>query len=292
MAKSRQLLSNARTTVVTVAYSSAGVIRDMLASVPETTAVRVVDNASTDGIAEVVSQYPNSELVSLPSNVGFGRACNAGAKGVTTEFLFFLNPDAQLKAGAISALESFADSNQKLGAANPLLRDAKGSARLKMSSPLPIPAMPRPALDEAGKMPVLSGGAMFVRRHVFEELQGFDPAIFLYHEDHDLSLRIVKAGYDLWHVPHAEGVHAVGTGSLRSTEMARWKGYHMARSRTYALNKFSPGTGFNGTFWPAVLGLLGPTNFLSQRRRAKYVGQIKGALSARSDGGKFEPKSM
>jgi N-acetylglucosaminyl-diphospho-decaprenol L-rhamnosyltransferase len=278
---------NARTTIVTVAYNSAAVIDEMLSSIPEWTPVVVVNNGSKDGIAQIVAKYQNCSLMSLQTNQGFGRACNAGAANVTTEFLMFLNPDARVLPDAIETLEDFADQHPQLGAANPAISDAKGRVRLKMSSPLPVPTMQRPALDEAGPMPVLSGGALFVRRAAFEAVGGFDPAIFLYHEDHDLCLRLVHAGFVLWHVPQAKAVHVAGTGSARTAEMAAWKGYQMARSRVYVLNQAVPKSGFRRTFWPAVIGLLGPSNLLSKRRRAKYLGQIKGAFSARQDGGRY-----
>lgn len=277
-----------RTTVVSVAYNSANVIGDMLSSLPTGTPTRVVDNASTDTIEETVGAFPGCELIVQTTNEGFGRACNVGAAGVETEFVLFLNPDARLLPDALEKLEAFADGKPQFGAANPLIRNAGGRARLKMSSPLPLPDMPRPPLDAAGQMPVLSGGVLFVRRAAFEMVAGFDPAIFLYHEDHELSLRLARAGFTLWHVPQAEAVHAAGTGAARSTKMAAWKGYQMARSRVYVLEQAAPGTGFRRTFWPALAGLLGPTNLLSRRRRAKYLGQIKGALSARHDGGRYQ----
>ena len=276
-----------RTTVITVTYNSAQVIKGMLASIPAQTPVIVVDNASTDGISEVAEEFPNAKLIRKDTNEGFGRACNQGAADVESDYLLFLNPDARLQPGALDALETTAEMYPNFGAANPLIKNSNGKARLKMTSPLPIPSMPRPALDQIGEMPVLSGGVLFVHRTAFEKIGGFDPAIFLYHEDHDLCLRLKRAGYSLWHFPKAEASHAAGTGSPRTAQIARWKGYQMARSRYHVLEKSMPGTGFRQTFWPALLGLLGPTNFLSNRRRAKYLGQIQGALSARKDGGKF-----
>lgn len=278
---------SARTTLISVAYNSAEVVPAMLASVPPTNPIVVVDNASTDQISEVVGQHPNASLQRQEVNEGFGRACNAGAAGVASEFLLFINPDACLLPGALEALETAADQRPDFGAANPLILNAKGQGRLKMTSPLPIPKMPRPALDQIGQLPVLSGGVLFVRRAAFEKVSGFDPAIFLYHEDHDLSLRLREAGFSLWHVPTAQAKHVAGTGSPRTAQVARWKGYQMARSRYYVLEKAEPGSGFRRTFWPALLGLVAPTNFLSKRRRAKYLGQIKGAFSARTDGGRF-----
>ncbi|MEL7184430.1 MAG: glycosyltransferase family 2 protein [Pseudomonadota bacterium] len=280
----------ARTTIITVTHNSAAVIGTMLASVPPDTPCVVVDNDSTDGTLATLADADRATVLPAPGNVGFGRACNLGARHATTEFLLFLNPDAALMPGALPALEAEADARPDLGAANPAVEDGRGRVRLKMSSVLPVPALPRPPLEKAGQMPILSGGALFVRRGVFDDLGGFDENIFLYHEDHDLSWRIAQAGHTLWHLPAARARHIAGTGSARSPAMARWKGYHMARSRYYVLEKTRPGHGFRRTFLPACLALLAPINFLSARRRQKYLGQIAGALSAPKDGGVFDPK--
>ena len=281
-----------RTTVITVAFNSAHIIEEMLASIPHEVGVRVVDNGSTDDIRKKLKNFKNCKLISNGSNQGFGRACNRGAEKSSTDFLFFLNPDAKLKNNTILELERFADKNQKMGAANPLIKNGKGKTRLKMSSIVPSKNVPRPKINEFGEMPVLSGGALFVRREIFEAIGGFDPNIFLYHEDHELCNRISKLGYSLWHVPSAIAEHIGGRSSGSSIEIAQWKGFQMARSRYYVLSKFYPSGAFTRTFWPAVYGLSNPLNLLSRRRRSKYIGQIKGALSARSDGGIFEkPKA-
>ncbi|MGB3405961.1 MAG: glycosyltransferase family 2 protein [Jannaschia sp.] len=283
---------SARTTIVTVTYNSAAVVGQMLRSLPTDAVVVVVDNASTDDTCARVEADlpPHGRLVAALRNEGFGRACNRGAMGAETEFLLFLNPDARLEPGALEALEEEADRRPDLGAANPSIETANGRARLKMTSVLPVERMPRPAPETAGRMPVLSGGVLFVRRAAFEAVGGFDPAIFLYHEDHELCWRLAQAGHELWHLPQARAVHIMGTGTARSPEAARWKGFHMARSRYYVVEKATPGQGFRRSFWPALLSLLSPVNFLSNRRRQKSIGQISGAVSARKDGGVYRPQ--
>jgi N-acetylglucosaminyl-diphospho-decaprenol L-rhamnosyltransferase len=248
----------------------------------------VVDNASKDDTAAMLHDRPNVAFLRNARNEGFGRACNRGAALAQTEFLLFLNPDARLKPGALPALEREADAREELGAANPLITDHAGRARLKMSSVLPVPKLPRPEPQSPGRMPVLSGAALFVRRALFEEVGGFDPAIFLYHEDHELCSRILAAGYELWHLPSAHVVHVQGTGAPREAGTAYLKGYQMARSRAYVIEKTCPGAGFRRTFWPALLGYISPAGLVSRRRRAKYRGQLAGALSARNDGGRFD----
>ena len=169
----------------------------------------------------------------------------------------------------------------------PLIKNASGNPRLKMSSIIPCKNLPRPRINQFGEMPILTGGALFVRRKIFEEIGGFDPNIFLYHEDHELCSRIVKMGHSLWHVPSAVAVHIGGNSSERSSKIAEWKGYQMARSRYYVLI-FLPKSSIPRTFWPAIFGLINPINFLSKRRISKYIGQLRGTLSAREDKGVFQ----
>ena len=277
-----------RTTVISVTFNSAQIIEKMLQSIPNHVAIKIVDNCSTDNISNTVSGFNNCDVIENASNQGFGRACNRGASETKSEFLFFLNPDATIKSDTISELEKFADRNSKMGAANPLIKNKNNKTRLKMSSIIPCKDLPRPKVSEIGEMPVLTGGALFIRRKVFEEIGGFDPYIFLYHEDHELCSRISKHGYSLWHVPSAIAIHVGGSSSGRSAKISHWKGYQMARSRYYVLNKFYPSQAFNKTFWPAVFGLINPINLFSIRRSSKYIGQIKGAISAKIDGGAFK----
>ena len=277
-----------RTTVITVTFNSAQIFKKMLQSIPNHVAIKIVDNCSTDNISNTVSGFNNCDVIENASNQGFGRACNRGASETKSEFLFFLNPDATIKSDTISELEKFADRNSKMGAANPLIMNKNNKTRLKMSSIIPCKDLPRPKVSEFGEIPMLTGGALFIRRRIFEEIGGFDPNIFLYHEDHELCSRVSKLGYSLWHVPSAIAVHDGGNSSGRSAKISHWKGFQMARSRYYVINKFYPSQAFRKTFWPAVFGLVNPINLFSIRRSSKYIGQIKGAFSAKIDGGAFK----
>ncbi|MEL6618253.1 MAG: glycosyltransferase family 2 protein [Pseudomonadota bacterium] len=280
------------TTVVTVGYNSALVIGTMLRSVPAGVPVFVVDNASTDDtVAVAQAARPDATVIRMPENRGFGRACNAGAADAETEFLLFLNPDAALKPGAIDALEQAAGDTPDFAAANPMILNAKGRGRLKTSSKLRLPnGLPAPRLDAFSEMPVLSGAAFFVKTAAFQAVGGFDPGIFLYHEDHDLAVRLARTQGRLWHVPGAVVTHIGGTGTARSPDAARFKGYQMARSAVHVLSKEGKFAPLPRVLLAAVLGFVAPINLLSKRRRAKYVGQIQGAWSARRDTGTYQSR--
>lgn len=281
-------VASARTTIVTVSFNSAAVLPTMLASVPAGTPVIVVDNASSDTSADIATAR-GATLVRMERNEGFGRACNAGARLAETDFLLFLNPDAALETGALSALEDAADAHPKASAFNPKILTRAGASDFKRRSVL-LPRsswLPRGVPDQLIETPVLSGAAFFCRRACFEQVGGFDPAIFLYHEDDDLSIRMAKACGPLLFVPEAVVRHMAGHGSARSAETARFKGFHMARSRYYAQARHGLARPWLFGFLGSAAAMLAPHILFSRRRRAKQLGQIAGMWSARGDGGAY-----
>jgi N-acetylglucosaminyl-diphospho-decaprenol L-rhamnosyltransferase len=278
----------AQVTVIAVSYRSGAVLPDLLGSLPPGTPTIVVDNAGMDDTADVVRKV-GAELLALQSNQGFGRACNAGAKLANTPFLFFVNPDARLESGCIEALLGAAGRWPEASAFNPRIENPSGRVEFKWRSVL-LPRSvwaERRVPDAETAMPALVGGAFFCRRDAFEKVGGFDPAIFLYHEDDDLSIRLREACGPLVYVPNARVRHAAGHSSGRSPDVARFKGFHMARSRVYAMAKHGRPLPWLRTFAAAIWGLTAPHILLSARRRAKYLGQVAGAWSALKDGGAF-----
>lgn len=283
-----KVVSNS-TTIVTVSFNSGGVLRGLLGSIKNDAACIIVNNGQSDGLAALASQT-GARLVVLGENEGFGRACNAGAALARTEFLFFVNPDVTIAPGCIEMLERTARLQPDLAAANPLVVDGRGRSQFKTTSILlPDGGTREPAPRAATKVPILSGCALFVRRSLFEAVGGFDPAIFLYHEDHDLALRLSRHG-SLWCIPDAVVQHAAGTGAPRSPRIAWLKGYHMARSRHFVLHKHARPMPFLRTLAPALAGLFLPHNLLSTRRRSRSFGQLAGALSSLADRGGYQTK--
>ncbi len=273
-----------RTTIVSVAYNSASVIGDMLASVPAGTKVFVVDNASSDNSADI-AEAAGATVIRLAKNEGFSRGCNIGAAKAKSEFLLFLNPDATLGPQCIERLEAAADHYASASGFNPAITDKNGGDYFKRGSRLLAHAkwMPRgrPAAD--CEVPVLSGAAQFCRRAQFEQIGGFDEAIFLYHEDDDLALRLKAAFGPLMFIRAAEVGHQEGRSSPRSPEIARIKSYHMARSRVYAMKKHGRPFPFLGSLWSGVRKLISPIILFSPRKRAQALSFTRGVISTIRD---------
>jgi len=85
----------------------------------------------------------------------------------------------------------------------------------------------------------LSGAVLLLRKPAFEAIGGFDPNIFMYFEDDDLSLRLRQAGHALVRVNAARARHIGGGSSGPSDAVLRFKQWHFAWSRLYIERKFN-----------------------------------------------------
>ena len=102
-AKAGQLLS-----VVAVTYSPGESLANFLDSLGTATAepveVVLADNGSTDGAPELAIERPNVRLLSTGSNVGYGRAANAGVSATSSEWVVVSNPDVVWRPGSLDEL--------------------------------------------------------------------------------------------------------------------------------------------------------------------------------------------
>src|SRR5437588_6465364 len=91
----------------------------------------VVDNASTDGAADMVARdFPEVVLVRNSENAGFSRANNQAAARATGRYLFFLNNDTVVPAGTLRRLVAYAEAHPEIGLIGPRLRDGRGRPQI------------------------------------------------------------------------------------------------------------------------------------------------------------------
>lgn len=271
-----------RVTIVTVAYNSTKVLPDMLGSLPKGAPAVIVDNASQDmATLRTLSDRPDVTLLEQSENTGFGRACNAGAARARTEFLLFLNPDARLDPETLDALVAAADRYPDAVAFNPRFLDDDGVPAFKRTCHL----LPRSQWMQKGwppadcDLPVLSGAAFFVRRADFEAVGGFDPNIFLFFEDDDLSLRLRKRGR-LMFIRNALVRHTGGGASAPNLHVEWLKAWHFGYSRIYASRKHGRRFAFAKTLVRAIPRALSPRALFSAIHRAESWGYLSGITHA------------
>lgn len=240
-------------TVIIVTYNSREIITQCVEHASSVKNIIVVDNASTDGTADVVSALPFPvTLIANQRNVGFGSANNIALSRVETPFVLLLNPDAALLPGCVETLMETLTSFPDAAAASPLMQRQNGSLDLYLRG--------KGELDfkeyaEAPDGPIctgfLSAAVMLWKTDRLQALGGFDEIFFLYGEDGDLCRRTEAAGYSMILSPAAKALHLGGKSSPPSawvrrirdwhiqwgmlTTMARWQNQDQARRQARAM---------------------------------------------------------
>jgi GT2 family glycosyltransferase len=183
--------------VLVVLYNSEKFIQPLLdslqrVSIPIT--IYFLDNASTDQtvekLAAVLAGFPvRTFLLRSLVNNGFARGMNLLAQQGRGEFIFMLNPDAELEEGCIERLLDRLTKDRAIGVC-----EARQQPR----------EHPKTYDRETGETSWCTGAAILIRRKAFEELGGFDERIFfMYCEDVDLSWKLWIRGWKCIYVPEA-----------------------------------------------------------------------------------------
>jgi GT2 family glycosyltransferase len=205
--------------------------------------VYVVDNASTDGSADFITQkFPNIHLIRETNNFGFAGGNNIGMKIALdqgAEAIFLLNQDAELTPGCLEKLSNYLSSNPRVAAVQPAIFLPDGRVNTVGNSfhylgfgwttgnGLSWPEVQKivPWVETQSEIPYWSGAAVLIRSQALTEVGLFDKFLFLYHEDLELSFRLRQAGWKLKLLPTARAIHHF------ELYRSRTKWYYMERNR-------------------------------------------------------------
>lgn len=185
----------------------------------------VIDNASVDdSVVRLRSTFGEKiQLIVSPHNLGFGRANNLAAAQAMGEYLYFLNPDAQLTDyNALKTLVEFMRAHSQCGLAGTTVIDSNSQNTIAPALHYPGQRHLTNSSDFAqlpGNIAWVQGSSMIIAKTLFDQLHGFDPDYFLYAEEADLCLRIRKAGYEIA-LCSAVHVQHIGGASQRSSSVA------------------------------------------------------------------------
>lgn len=268
--------------VVIVNYRVPLLLRECLLSLRESQGVDdldviVVDNNSGDNShAMVESEFPEVEWIGLKSNIGFGKACNVGARRARGRYLVMLNPDTVVRETTLADCVAFADSHPNAGMIGPKILNPDGSLQVscRRSFPTPLVAFYRMSglsrlfprsrrfgrynltymdPDEPAEVDAISGSFMFLRRDVFDSIGGFDERFFMYGEDLDLCQRVHERGHEVWYYPGTQIVHFKGKSSSKRAIRSRANFYEamiiFSRKYRHLRETFLPG-------WLIYLGIV------------------------------------
>ena len=241
-----------RIDVLVVLYNCARFIRPLFESIRRLSIpakIYLLDNGSRDDTAtQVISQvaqlpFPAHFFRSLTNN-GFARGVNLLARQGTAEFLFLLNPDAELEDGCLERLLERAQLDPEIG-----ICEARQSPR----------EHPKAWDSATGETTWCSGAATLIRRTAFERAGGFDDHLFfMYCEDVDLSWRFWCTGWKCVYVPDAVVRHY--TQDLTPGKRRTRENYFTFRNSLFLFYRFGSWDG-RSLCWKFLLSRLWSRNY-------------------------------
>ncbi len=192
--------------------------------------VFVVDNKSADDTVEVISRdYPWVHLINNKENLGFSKANNIAIRQSEGEYVLLLNPDTVVAEGTLRGVVEFMDQHPEAGGAGVRMHNADGTLAPESRRAVPTPLVAARKMlgftkryymsnlpwDKPGKIEVVSGAFMMLRRKAIDQVGLLDEDFFMYGEDIDLSYRLLKGGWQNWYLP-LDIIHYKGQSTQKS----------------------------------------------------------------------------
>ena len=210
----------------------------------------VVDNASTDGTADLISSdYPQVRLLRQSRNEGFARGNNCGIAAVEADWILTINPDAYIDPDYVTKLLNYAENRPRIGALTGKLLSVDGraidSAGIEIYQSRRVKdrahgLMDDGAWDAAERVFGVCAAAALYRREMLEDVAPdgviFAESFFSYYEDADLAWRAWRRDWEAWYVPEAVGWHRRGGSPVGS----RFSRYLTHRNRLWLIARNEP----------------------------------------------------
>jgi GT2 family glycosyltransferase len=199
----------------------------------------VVDNHSSDDSCEMIqSRFPNVKLIKNNSNLGFPKGNNIGVAQAKGDYICILNPDTVVAEDTFEKMLAFAEKQENLGIVGCKLIDGSGNflPESKRGIPTPFVALTKifslyklfPSWElfnryyaqhlsenKTGKVAILVGAFMILKRNLYNEIGGFDENCFMYSDDIDLSYMALKMGKSNYYFHETSVIHYKGESTVK-----------------------------------------------------------------------------
>jgi N-acetylglucosaminyl-diphospho-decaprenol L-rhamnosyltransferase len=252
--------------IVIVNWNTRDLLHDCLTSVYANRGIDfqvcVVDNASTDGSAEMVErEFPQVHVIRSLRNGGFAYANNLGLRAWSLgecdgsdpprsissvpRYALLLNSDTVVPPDAMAQMTAFMETHPEAGVAGPKLVRLDGTLDLACRRGFPTPQasfykliglsrlFPKSSRfgrynltyldpDQLTEVDSVNGAFMMVRAQAIGQAGLLDEAFFFGGEDLDWAYRIKAAGWKIYYNP-AVVVQHVKRASYRHNPQARYE---------------------------------------------------------------------
>lgn len=247
--------------IVIVSYNTCSILRACLASLRDTAdpsvvcEVWVVDNASRDGSAEMVSRdFAEVHLLVNADNHGFAAANNQALVRCSGRYVMLLNSDTIMLPGTLAGIVRFMDQHPRAAVVGCKLLDSDGSLQPSITS---FPTLTKDLVNMALRGNVLNnttstrrrlagvsralgismsrfdthtdtkeidfprGACLTARRAAIDQVGLLDEQFFFTGEEADWCFRMKRAGWQVFYYPEVAVVH-LGQGSTSGPDERRY----------------------------------------------------------------------
>lgn len=199
-----------RVSAVLIGYNQATELRRAIQALErskdrERLEILVIDCGSSDESSQLDTEFTGISMLRLPHNFGATKALNIGTRTAKAELVFYLSPNVEVSADAVTKLAGYLEADPELSAVCPLLVDTQGQS---ISTMRRLPT--REALAAAcGGEPISGSGvdpsqdsvdieypqidALLVRKHFIKGMNYFDERFGHHWADADLAAQIRRA---------------------------------------------------------------------------------------------------
>ncbi|MDD2986327.1 glycosyltransferase family 2 protein [Flavobacterium sp.] len=201
----------------------------------------VVDNNSTDESCQMMKErFPQVKLIENKENTGFPKGNNIGVAQAKGEYICILNPDTVVAEDTFLKIlnSKLQTPNSKLGIIGCKLIDGTGKFLPESKRGVPTPWVAftkifglykifpkwkvmnqyyaqQLAVNQSGKVAILVGAFMVMKRELYTDLGGFDENCFMYSDDIDLSYMALKKGKSNFYFHETTVIHFKGESTIR-----------------------------------------------------------------------------
>lgn len=201
----------------------------------------VIDNHSSDDSCEMMKQlFPNIKLIENKENLGFPKGNNIGVAQAQGEYICILNPDTVVAEDTFSKILNFVTQSavevqSNIGIIGCKLIDGTGNflPESKRGVPSPWVAFTKIfglyklskifgkyyaqhlAENQSGKVDILVGAFMVMKRDLYTEIGGFDENCFMYSDDIDLSYMVLQKEKYNYYFHETSVIHYKGESTVR-----------------------------------------------------------------------------
>ena len=278
-----------RVSVIIVNWNRREAVRDALGSLERTTDPShefiVIDNGSTDGSAEDLAQVRGIRLIRRARNLGPARARNIGILASRGEYILFVDSDSLVSRRCLERLVSRMDSDPNIGIIGCKIVNPFNRAIDQWIYSEPEATHARREFETYS----FSAAGALVRTEAIRKAGGFWGSLFIYNEELDLSIRVLRAGFKIIYAPYARVFHRrLESGSERS----RLYWYYQIRNHIWICFRYypSPSCWWKIAMYVSVYFIKALANrqlgaclsgIAAGVRRRKIIGQYRDKLTAR-----------